>query len=164
MELERIYAAALELERQELLKNVLSQVEDVPDAVVDCAIIVPSPFLSEGVISMEDVPPVDSPQDLVDELHLRVNDKLQVVCVPYTPSFKRSLDDIYLLEFDGADQDKEGSEFKKKRCMENTCAREGSLCSRRKLLDKDEWFELWTVHSGRYKLLHDPGLFERAWV
>ena len=33
----------------------------LPDEVVDCAIIAPSPFLSKGVSSIEDEPPVDSP-------------------------------------------------------------------------------------------------------
>ena len=92
----------MELERQKLLKNVSSQVENVPDEVVDCAIIAPSPFLSEGVISMEDEPPVDTPQDTVDKPCPLVH-KLQVECIPYTPSLKKSLEDIYLLEFDGVD-------------------------------------------------------------
>ena len=105
---------------------------------------------------MEDVPPVDSPQDLVDEPHLRV-DELQVLCVPYTPSFKRSLEDIYLLEFDGAGQGKKRSQFMKRRRtqVESTCAKDRSLCSRG-MLKRDGWLEMWTVHSVRYKLLHDP--------
>ena len=35
--------------------------EDVPNEVADCAITTPSLFLSDGVISMEDEPPVDAP-------------------------------------------------------------------------------------------------------
>ena len=105
------------------------------EEVVDCTIIAPSPFLSEGVISMEDEPPVEDPQEKVNEPRPLVH-KLQVECIPYTSSLKRSLKEIQLLEFDGVDQGKERSEFKKKRCMESTCAREGSLCSRRKLLKK----------------------------
>ena len=35
--------------------------EDVPDEVVNCAIITSSPFLSEGVIFMEDEPHIDVP-------------------------------------------------------------------------------------------------------
>ena len=101
----------MELERQKLLKNVPSQVEDVPNEVVDCAVIATSPFLSERVISMKDEPPIDAPQDMIDVPQPLVN-KLQVECLPYTPLIKRSLEDIYLLEFDGADQGKEGCEFK----------------------------------------------------
>ena len=106
--------------------------------------------------SIEDEPPVDSKQDLIDEPHPLMY-KLQVLCVSYTPSFKKSLKDIYLLEFDDADQGKEGSKFKKKRCMKSTCAiQDESVCSRPRLL-MDGWLELWTVHSGRYKLLREPG-------
>ena len=79
-------------------------------------------------------------------------DDLSVVCIPDPPSFRRSLEEILFLEFDGSHKDKFG--IKTERSMH---AREGSLCSRRKLLKKDEWFELWTVHSERYKLLQDPG-------
>ena len=39
---------------------------DVPDEVVDCAVIAPSLFLSEGVISMEDEPPIGAPHENVD--------------------------------------------------------------------------------------------------
>ena len=85
-------------------------------------------------------------------------DELQVLCVSYTPSFKRSVEDIYLLEFDGADQGKKGKESMKRRRIleERKNATRRSLCSRG-MLKKDGWLELWTVHSGRYKLLHDPG-------
>ena len=119
----------------------------VLEKVVDCAFMEPSPFLSEGVNSSEEEP-----------LVLLVDD-LSIMCIHDPPSFMRSLEDIQLFEYDGDSRSKKGKESMKRRriLVENTCAREGSLCSRRKLLKNDEWFELWTVHSGRYKLLHDPG-------
>ena len=125
----------------------------MPDEVVDCAIIAPSPFLSEGVISMKDEPPVDAPRETVVELHLLIS-KVQVECISYIPSFKRSLEEIPLLEFDGAYKDKRWSESMKRRCtqVESTCTTYRSLCSMSRLL-KDEWVELWTVHSERFKLL-----------
>ena len=43
--------------------------EDVSDEVVDCAIMVPSLFLSEGVISMKYEPPIDASQDMIAESH-----------------------------------------------------------------------------------------------
>ena len=125
----------------------------LPDEVVDCAIIVPSPFLSEGAISMEDEPPVDAPQVMIDEPHPPVN-KLQVLCVPYTPSFEKSLGEIQLFEYDGSYRGKKGKESMKRRYthVESTCTTSRSLCSRRRMLKKER-FELWTVHSERFKLL-----------
>ena len=88
--------------------------EDAPDEVVDCAIMVPSPFLSEGVMSMKDEPHVDVPQIMIDEPHPSV-EKLQVLCVPCTPSFKISLEEIQLFEYDGAYRGKKGKESMKRK-------------------------------------------------
>ena len=60
---------------------------DVLDKVVHGAIIAPSPFLSEGVKLIKEEPLED--------------DKLLSACVHVPSSIKRSLEDIYLLEFDG---------------------------------------------------------------
>ena len=103
------------LDREHLLIDIVPD-EDVPDEVVDCAIIASSPFLSDGMIFIEDEPHVDALQVMIDESHLSV-DKLQVLCVPYTPSFKRSLEEIQLLEFDGDYRGKKGNESKKRRCI-----------------------------------------------
>ena len=110
--------------------------EDVLNEVVNYATTSCSPFLSEGVISMKYEPPIDAPQDMIDESHPPI-DKLQVLFVPYTPSFKRSLEKIQLLEYDGDSRGKKGKYSKKKRCIyvESTCAiQDESLCSRQRLL------------------------------
>ena len=98
----------------------------VLEKVVDCAFMEPSPFLSEGVNSSEEEP-----------LVLLVDD-LSIACIHNPPSFTRSLEDIYLLEFDGADQGKKRSQFMKRRRtqVESTYAKDRSLCSRR-MLKKD---------------------------
>ena len=98
--------------------------------MVDCAIMEPSPFLREGVIFMEDEPPVDAPQVMIDEPHM-LDDKLQVFCILYTPSFKRSL--------------------KRRRTqVESKSATRISLCFRR-MLKKYGLLEMWTVHSERFQ-------------
>ena len=112
----------------------------VLETVVDRTFIEPSLLLSEGVNSSKEGP-----------LVLLIDD-VSVVCLPDPPSFKRSLEGIFLLELGGSHYDKFGVRSEK-----STCAREDSWCSRLRLLKKDGWFELWTVHSGRYKLLREPG-------
>ena len=107
----------------------------MPDEVVDCAVMIPFPFLSEGVIFIEDEPLVDAPHDIIDEPHPSVN-KLQVLFIPYIPSFKRSLEEIQLFEYNGACRGKKGKESVKRRRahVESTCAiQDNSLCSRRML-------------------------------
>ena len=106
---------------------------------------------------MEDEPPVDTPQVMIDEPHLPV-DELRVLCIPYTPSFKKSLEEIQLFEHDGESIGKNGKKSMKRRhiLVESKCATSHSLCSRR-MLKKDGWLEMWTVLFGRYKLLHDLG-------
>ena len=68
----------------------------VLETVVDCAFMEPSPFLSEVVNSSEEEP-----------LALLVDD-LFVVCIPDPPSFRRSLEEILLFEFDVSHKDKFG--------------------------------------------------------
>ena len=113
------------------------EVEDVSDEVVDCAIMVPSLFLSEGVMSMEDEPLVDAPQDMIDVPHLPV-DKLQVMSAPYTPSFEKTLEEIKLFEYDGSYRGKKENKSMKRRYthVESICAiQDRYLCSRRLLKD-----------------------------
>ena len=90
---------------------------------------------------------------MIDVPHLSV-DKLHVSCIPYTPSFEKSLEEIQLFEYDGSYRGKKGKKSMKRRYthVESTCTKDRYLCYRRRMLKK-EWFELWTVHSDMYKLL-----------
>ena len=85
-----------------------------------------------------------------------VQDKLTEV-YSHTPSNVESLEETQMFAYDGASDDKKGSKPTKKKSTlkESTYARYAQpLCSKKKSLE-DEWVEIWTVHSGRYKLLRN---------
>ena len=70
----------------------------VLDKEVHGAIMAPSPFLSEGVILIEDEPPTDAPHERVNMPNVE-DDKLLSVCVHVPSSTKWFLKEIFL-EFD----------------------------------------------------------------